>query len=133
MVNGECSLKHTTQPDKCDRFLGTHYVYHRRPSTMMMWYPKLVLTSDETMGLSTVDGVRANAASWKAPTMLPLTIHPKLPPAVQLSDDLHPQQSRPTFGFIFGVFLSDLIESLALLGEESRLQKESRGRGKVDI
>lgn len=85
------------------------------------------------MGLSTVDGVRANAASWKAPTMLPLTIHPKLPPAVQLSDDLHPQQSRPTFGFIFGVILSDLIESLALLGEESRLQKESRGRGKVDI
>ena len=32
------------------------------------------------MGLSTVDGVRANAASWKAPTILPRVIHPKLPP-----------------------------------------------------
>lgn len=109
------------------------YVYYRRPSTMMMWYPKLVLTSDETMGLSTTDGVRANAASWKAPTMLPLTIHPKLPPAVQMSDDLHPRQSRPTFGFIFGVFHSDLVKSLALLQKGSRLQKESRGREKVGI
>ena len=53
----------------------------RLPSTIIMWYPKFVLTRDETMGLSTVDGVRANAASWKAPTILPRVIHPKLPPA----------------------------------------------------
>jgi len=33
------------------------------------------------MGLSTVDGVRANAASWNEPTMLPLVIQPRLPPA----------------------------------------------------
>lgn len=57
----------------------------RRPSTIIMWYPKFVLTRDETMGLSTVDGVRANAASWKAPTILPRAIHPKLPPAEQYS------------------------------------------------
>jgi hypothetical protein len=35
------------------------------------------------MGLSTVDGVRANAASWNEPTMLPLAIQPRLPPAIR--------------------------------------------------
>lgn len=34
---------------------------------MMIWYPKLVLTNGEMMGLSTVDGCNANAASWNAP------------------------------------------------------------------
>lgn len=72
---------------------------HLRPSTMITWYPKFVLTKGDKMGLSTVDGVRANAASWNAPfmtdkfrlsesvndklltTMDPRTIQPRLPPA----------------------------------------------------
>jgi hypothetical protein len=36
---------------------------------MMTWYPKFVLTKGDNMGLSTVEGVRANAASWNAPFM----------------------------------------------------------------
>ena len=43
------------------------HICYRRPSTMMMWYPKLVLTSDERIGLSTVDGCSAKAASWNGP------------------------------------------------------------------
>ena len=67
-------------PKNCTIRVG---IGQRRPSTIIMWYPKFVLMRDEIMGLSTVDGVRANAASWKAPTILPRVIHPKLPPAEQ--------------------------------------------------
>jgi len=49
---------------------------------MIMWYPKPVFAR-AVMGLSTVDGVSWNAASWKAPTMVPRVIHPKLPPAIR--------------------------------------------------
>ncbi|PPQ81506.1 hypothetical protein CVT26_011649 [Gymnopilus dilepis] len=48
---------------------------------MIMWYPKFVLTRPDVIGLSTVDGVSANAASWKGPTILPRVIQPRLPPA----------------------------------------------------
>ena len=41
--------------------------YYFLPSTMMMWYPNCVLTSGDRMGLSTVDGWSAKAASWNAP------------------------------------------------------------------
>jgi len=40
---------------------------HLRPSTMMIWYPKLVLTKGDITGLSTDDGCNANAASWNGP------------------------------------------------------------------
>lgn len=63
-------------------------VRYRRPSTMMIWYPKLVLTRPEVTGLSTVEGVSWKAASWKGPTMLPRVIHPRLPPAEQRKDEL---------------------------------------------
>ena len=56
------------------------------------------------MGLSTVDGVRANAASWKAPTILPRVIHPKLPPAEQHKllavSSLREVIAYHTFGFV---------------------------------
>ena len=42
-------------------------MHYFRPSTMMMWYPNCVLTSDDKIGLSTVDGWSAKAASWNAP------------------------------------------------------------------
>jgi len=47
---------------------------------MMTWYPKLVLTKGETIGLSTVDGCNANAASWNAPySQLEKVIRGRLP------------------------------------------------------
>jgi hypothetical protein len=37
--------------------------FYRLPSTMMIWYPNWVFTNGDVIGLSTVDGVSANAAS----------------------------------------------------------------------
>ena len=63
-------------------YVEENHTSYRRPSTMMMWYPKFVFTR-VVVGLSTVDGVSWNAASWKAPTMLPRVIHPRFPPTIR--------------------------------------------------
>jgi hypothetical protein len=92
---------------------------------MIMWYPKLVFTNEDMIGLSTVEGVKAKATSWKAPTcknycflliwgveqpltMLPLTIHPRLPPAVAALQRCHGWQAKLTLCLIFRVLLGNL-------------------------
>lgn len=45
-----------------------------------MWYPNFVLTGGSVYtGLSILLTGKANAASWKGPTMEPLVIQPKSP------------------------------------------------------
>ena len=68
------------------------------------------------MGLSTEEGVSANAASWKAPTILPLVIHPRLPPTEEsrCECELLLKLER-TFRFVFGIFLCNFAECLTLL------------------
>lgn len=47
---------------------------------MIMWYPNFVLTGGSVYtGLSVLLTGKANAASWKGPTMEPLVIQPKSP------------------------------------------------------
>lgn len=65
-----CTSRIKTQLDRedtimenCHQLRSHRYIVHRRPSTIMIWYPKFVLTSEERTGLSTEDGVNANAAS----------------------------------------------------------------------
>lgn len=69
------------------------------------------------IGLSIVDGVRANAASWNGLTMDPLVIHPRLPPAeLWWLELLHRMiQAINTFRFVFRVLLCHSVEGLALL------------------
>ncbi len=120
-------------------------LYYFLPSTMIMWYPNCVLTSDDRTGLSTVDGWSAKAASWNAPytvsmvryssaslrkyerrgrgrtTIDPRTIQPKLPPAGEEGKNINEGRNRlvashtSTFRLVLGVLLCDPVETLALL------------------
>ena len=53
-----------------------HLGHHRLPSTSMIWYPCTVFTSGDKMGLSTVEGVNANAASWNGPFEIKMKTNP---------------------------------------------------------
>lgn len=56
------------------------FTFYFLPSTMIMWYPNLVLTGGSVYtGLSMLLTGRANAASWNGPTMEPLVIQPRSP------------------------------------------------------
>ena len=56
------------------------FTFYFLPSTMIMWYPNFVLTGGSVYtGLSMLLTGKANAASWKGPTMEPLVIQPKSP------------------------------------------------------
>lgn len=68
------------------RFLFHSSRFHFLPSTMIMWYPNLVLTGGFVYcGLAIVLTGRANAASWNSPTIAPRICQPRSPPRVALS------------------------------------------------
>jgi hypothetical protein len=39
-----------------------------------MWYPKFVLTREDKIGLSIVDGCKENATSWKGPYAIAMIV-----------------------------------------------------------
>ena len=58
-------VKHNEGTLWAEKDMSDHFYF--LPSTMMIWYPNCVLTRDDKIGLSTVDGWSAKAASWNAP------------------------------------------------------------------